>query len=201
MRSVVRCAGCFVAIPPSAPRWTVGATREVLAGDSVQVLDAVAAYALCETCADSRDVQRLALPAAGEASSIPSPLPAMLDSFSELLGEPWRVLHSDAEAALHVDVFVYQPGQLFEGWTLVTCGRSRSALAGEVFLELVMHLPAASAPEAIDEAAEGLRRLALTVEQAPTSWSFAWLDEPRFVRLGRRLAGRPRFLRAHFTRG
>lgn len=97
-------------------------------------------------------------------------------------------------------MYIYQPGAVLPGWMLVTVGRCTEQVAGQR-VELVQHLRPQEDEDAMHEAADVLRSVALLWGRVEPSWTFKPLHDERFVALGKELVYQPTFLLAVFKRG
>lgn len=115
--------------------------EEVLAQGVVDVRDSRLAWQFCGPCGRTLDLGALPMPARKPAGREAADALAIElgDAYVGALGEPRAVWHSDDESHPHIDVFIYAPGRVLEGWTLITAGRSLVPIAG-ARLELVQHL-------------------------------------------------------------
>jgi hypothetical protein len=193
------CTLCHRTIPEGATSFAVTVSEEVFVHDAVEVRDSRLVWQFCESCGRTRDFDALAMPPPAAPRAPRDAADALAvelgDAYVSAFGKPVGVWHSDDDAHPHVDVFIYAPGRVLEGWTLVTAGRSLVPIAG-ARLELVQHLRPAPPLADVEEAAEVLRRVALTFEQGAAPWSYRPLAEASFAALRRDLRLAPLFMLA-----
>jgi hypothetical protein len=198
------CSVCGLSIPAGARYWAVTVNEEVFAQGAVDVRDSQLAWQFCERCAATLDLEELPMPRhvprhQTKVDAIDELAQELADAYEEVLGEPDAVLRSDDGAEPHVDVYLYAPGRLLEGWALVTAGRSLEPVAG-ARIELVQHLRPSCEKADLEEPAEVLRRVALTCDREDSRWTFRPLSAEPFEVLRALLRFTPLFVLAVFRR-